>query len=94
MEMEDKESWRLAMDTEMATPKKNDKWDLVLFPKGWKPIRCKWLFKNKIGSNGSVEEYTESERIFPYLGDRLWWDFFHSFYVNIYHVVIVCTSSI
>jgi hypothetical protein len=57
MEMEDKESWRLAMDEEMVALRKNDTWDLVPFPDGWKPIGCKWVFKKKIGLDGNVEKH-------------------------------------
>jgi len=45
MNMEDKESWILAMGEEMATLKKNDAYDLLLFPDGQKPIGCKWVFQ-------------------------------------------------
>jgi len=57
MEMEDIESWRLAMDEEMVSLKKNDTWDLVPFPNGWKPIGCKWVFKKMISLDGSVENH-------------------------------------
>ena len=33
----------------------NDTWDLVPLPKGRKLIRCKWVYKNKYASDGSVE---------------------------------------
>ena len=29
----------------MKSMKNNDIWDLVEFPKGAKPISCKWIFK-------------------------------------------------
>jgi hypothetical protein len=45
VEMEDKESWRLAMDEEMDALIKNDTWDLVPLSDGWKPIGCKWVLK-------------------------------------------------
>jgi hypothetical protein len=56
MEMEDKEFWRLFMDEEMVSLRKNGAWDLVTLLDGWKPIRCKGVFKNKIGLDGSVEK--------------------------------------
>ena len=40
MEMEEEE-WSLPMDEEMATLKKNDTWDWVPFPNGWKLVGCK-----------------------------------------------------
>ena len=56
--MENKASWILAMEEEMASLRNNDTWDLVLLPNGQKPIGCKWVFKKKInGSDNSVEKY-------------------------------------
>jgi hypothetical protein len=57
MDMEDKESWRLAMDEEMDALRNNDTWDLVPVFDGKKPIGCKWVFKKKIGLDGSVEKH-------------------------------------
>ena len=57
MEMENNESWRLAIDEEIAALRKNDTWDLVPLLDGRKPVGCKWVFKKKVGSDGSVEKY-------------------------------------
>jgi hypothetical protein len=35
--------------------KKNETWDLVPLPAGVKPISCKWVYKVKRRSDGSVE---------------------------------------
>lgn len=56
-EIFDSNSWLEAMNEEMASLKKNATWDLVSFPKGRKPIGCKWVFKKKISLDGSVEKY-------------------------------------
>lgn len=32
-------------------------WDLVDFPKGRKPVKCKWVFKNKFRADGHLERY-------------------------------------
>ena len=32
-------------------------WELVDLPTGRKPIDCKWIFKVKKGSDGSVQRY-------------------------------------
>lgn len=45
------------MEEEMEDLKRNEMWDLVPLPKGRKPIGCKWVFKKKMGSNGSIEKY-------------------------------------
>jgi len=56
MEMEYMESRRLTMDDEIVALIKNDTWDLVPFPNGWKHIGCKWVFKSKIDLDDSVEK--------------------------------------
>ena len=33
----------------------NDTWDLVPLPKGIKLVRCKWVYRTKYASDGSVE---------------------------------------
>ena len=33
----------------------NDTWDLVPLPKGRKLVRCKWVYRTKYASYGSVE---------------------------------------
>ena len=45
------------MDEEMAALQRNQTWDLVPLPKGQKPIGCKWVFKRKMGLDGSIEKY-------------------------------------
>jgi hypothetical protein len=35
----------------------NDTWDLVPLPKGRKLVRCKWVYKTKYASDGSVERH-------------------------------------
>eukprot|EP01018_Ginkgo_biloba_P007444 Gb_23449 [translate_table: standard] len=52
MEMENSESWRLAMDEEMVALRKNDTWDLVPLPDGRKPVGCKWVFKKRLVVKG------------------------------------------
>ena len=35
----------------------NNTWDLVKLPKGKKPIQCRWVYKVKYKSDGSLERY-------------------------------------
>jgi hypothetical protein len=35
----------------------NDTWDLVPLPKGRKFVRCKWVYRTKYASDGSVERH-------------------------------------
>ena len=45
------------MNEEYRSLMENDTWDLVPLPKGRKLIICKWIYRNKYASDGSVERY-------------------------------------
>ena len=53
----EKEKWETAMQKEMDSIHSNDVWDLVELPKNRKPVGCKWVFKKKTKSDGSIERY-------------------------------------
>ena len=53
----EKAKWAAAMQKEMDSIHSNDVWDLLELPKNRKPIGCKWVFKKKIKSDGSIERY-------------------------------------
>ena len=43
------------MDEEYRSLMVNDTWDLIPLPKGRKLVRCKWVYRTKYASDGSVE---------------------------------------
>jgi hypothetical protein len=45
---------RAAMEEEMHALAENETWDLVNAPTGVKPIGCKWVYKIKYNSDGSI----------------------------------------
>ncbi|KAL2230793.1 UNVERIFIED_CONTAM: Retrovirus-related Pol polyprotein from transposon TNT 1-94 [Sesamum indicum] len=49
--------WRNAMKQEIDALEKNITWELCALPEVKKPIGCKWVFKIKLRSNGSVERH-------------------------------------
>lgn len=51
------ETWRGAMQNEMNLIASNNVWTLVVSSKECKPINCKWIFKKKIGPDGTVCSY-------------------------------------
>ena len=53
----DLESSKISMDEEMKALKRNNIWNLVLFPKWQKHIGSKWVFKWSMGWDGSIEKY-------------------------------------
>ncbi|WVZ94245.1 hypothetical protein U9M48_040156 [Paspalum notatum var. saurae] len=49
--------WQLAMAEEIAALECTGTWDLVLTPSHVLPITCKWVYKVKTRSDGSLERY-------------------------------------
>uniref|UniRef100_A0A8R7R8S6 Reverse transcriptase Ty1/copia-type domain-containing protein n=1 Tax=Triticum urartu TaxID=4572 RepID=A0A8R7R8S6_TRIUA len=49
--------WQVAMSDELAALECTGTWDLVPLPPGSIPITCKWVYKVKTKSDGSVERY-------------------------------------
>lgn len=45
------------MQEEFNSLERNHTWDLVPFPKGRKPVRCKWIYQTKFVADGSVDKY-------------------------------------
>jgi hypothetical protein len=57
--MKSRQSYELfdAMKDEMKFMSTNDVWDLVEIPKGAKIVGCKWVYKTKHDSKGSIERF-------------------------------------
>jgi hypothetical protein len=49
--------WQHAMAEEIAALERTDTWDLVPCPPRVRPITCKWVYKVKTRSDGSLERY-------------------------------------
>jgi hypothetical protein len=49
--------WQLAMTEELAALDCIGTWDIVPLPSHAVPITCKWVFKVKTKSDGSIERY-------------------------------------
>jgi len=47
--------WKDAMIKEIEALEKNNTWSVVNLPPGKKPINCKWVYKAKYHSDGSLE---------------------------------------
>ncbi|KAH9288125.1 hypothetical protein KI387_032242, partial [Taxus chinensis] len=45
------------MDSKYQSVMKNNTWQLVDLPPGKKPIGCKWIFKTKYKSDGTIDKY-------------------------------------
>jgi len=52
-----KHVWEKAMDEEMDALVRNDTWELVPLPSEKNVIGCKWVFKVKCNSYGSIERH-------------------------------------
>ncbi|MCO5615093.1 hypothetical protein L7F22_069382 [Adiantum nelumboides] len=55
--MAENDKWQEAMNEEMDALYGNETWELATFPKGKKPIGCRWVYKIKHNSDGSVSKY-------------------------------------
>jgi len=49
--------WDKAMDEEMKALRKNETWDLVPKVDGVTLVTCKWVYKVKKKTDGSIERY-------------------------------------
>ncbi|XP_004293019.1 PREDICTED: L-type lectin-domain containing receptor kinase IX.1-like [Fragaria vesca subsp. vesca] len=49
--------WVAAMNTEIQALEDNGTWSMVPLPLGQRPIGCKWVFKIKYHSDGTIERY-------------------------------------
>jgi hypothetical protein len=49
--------WDTSMNEEYHSLMENDTWDLLPLPKIRKLVRCKWVYRTKYASYGSVERH-------------------------------------
>jgi hypothetical protein len=49
--------WQFAVAEEIAALERIDTWDLIPRPPSVVPVMCKWVYKIKTLSDGSIEHY-------------------------------------
>lgn len=52
-----KEEWWQAMKAEMAALQSNETWELVPKPQEVKPVTCKWVYKLKQRTDGTIDRF-------------------------------------
>jgi hypothetical protein len=57
LKFKEKGKWVEAMEDEMESLEANDTWELTPLPAGKKAIGCKWVYKLKTSSDGTVQRY-------------------------------------
>jgi len=53
----DADDWKEAIRSEMDSILSNGTWELSELPFGCKPVGCKWVFKNKLKPDGTIDKY-------------------------------------
>lgn len=53
----DFKAWQQAVNLEIESIYSNQVWKLVDLPERVKPIRCKWIYKRKRGTDGRVKTF-------------------------------------
>jgi hypothetical protein len=53
----DVDDWKEAVCSEMDSIMMNKTWEVVHHPFGCKPVGCKWVFKKKLRSDGTIEKH-------------------------------------
>jgi Reverse transcriptase (RNA-dependent DNA polymerase)/Integrase core domain len=51
------QKWCKAMEEELNALEKNETWEICQLPKNKKPVGCKWVYKIKYKSDGTLERY-------------------------------------
>ena len=49
--------WKKAIKSEIDSILQNHTWELVELPPGSKPLGCKWVFKKKMKTDGTIDKY-------------------------------------
>ena len=49
--------WKEVVNSEIESILQNHTWELVDLPLGSKPLGCKWVFKRKMKTDGSIDKY-------------------------------------
>ena len=49
--------WKEAANSEIESILQNHTWELVDLPPALEPLGCKWIFKRKMKSDGSIDKY-------------------------------------
>lgn len=49
--------WKEAIKSELDSIMPNHTWNLTYLTKGCKPIKCKWIFRKKLRTHGTIDKF-------------------------------------
>ena len=88
--------WKEAINSEFESIIENNTWILTNLPPGNKPLGCKWIFKKKMRTDGTIEKY-KARLVVQGFGQKGGIDFFDT-YSPVAHIstirVILALASI